>query len=82
MVLVQNTGSNPAFLTHVNIESPQRAFYADHDFFWLGPGETRKISIQVLWPDTEPPQKTELTVKAWNAKARQIDLAAGSAAER
>ncbi len=72
VVLVQNTGSNPAFLTHVNIVSPERAFYANHDFFWLGPGETRQIRIQVLWPNAEPSQKAELTVKAWNAKTRTL----------
>jgi beta-mannosidase len=80
VVLVRNTGSNPAFLTHVNIVSPQRAFYADHDFFWLAPGERRQIRIQVLWRGAKPPRKAVLAVSAWNSEAREVDVPVGKVA--
>jgi beta-mannosidase len=72
VVLVQNTGPFPAFLTHLDIVSPGRAFYADHDFFWLEAGETRRITLQVLWRGAEPAPNALVTLQAWNAETQEV----------
>lgn len=82
VALVRNTGLHPAFLTQVNIVSPQRAFYCNHDFFWLAPGEARRITIQILWQGARPPHQAILTASAWNAAARQADLPVSGAGPR
>lgn len=62
---VKNTGNIPAFMVKADIIGVKRAFYALDNFFWLAPGETRKISMNVLWRGKN--KQPMLSVSAWNA---------------
>lgn len=63
---VRNTGAVPAFMAQVNIPEGKRAFYATDNFFWLAPGESRELVVEVQWKEEARP--SEITLEAWNAK--------------
>jgi beta-mannosidase len=71
VVRVRNTGANPAFLTHVDIKGTKRAFYGTDNYFWLTPGEERRLEFTILWRDPPTREKALVTVGAWNAETRQ-----------
>ena len=79
-VRVRNTGSRPAFLTDINLEGTQRAFYGTDNFFWLPAGEERRLEFEVLWRDPDTRSKAVWTVSAWNAPTQQATKAGLSAA--
>ncbi|MDZ7637873.1 MAG: glycoside hydrolase family 2 TIM barrel-domain containing protein [Bryobacterales bacterium] len=70
VVKVQNTGTLPAFHTSLEIAGRKHSFYATDNFFWLAPGESREIELQVLWRETGG--QATLRVQAWNAEAATL----------
>lgn len=66
-VLIKNTGSTPAVMTKIDITGTKRAFTADDNYSWLAPGESREISLDVLWREPGSKQNASIEVSAWNA---------------
>ena len=66
---LRNTGSRPAFLTHLDIQGTRRAFLATDNWFWFTSGEERSLEIEVLWQDPATRGKATLVAAAWNAPA-------------
>lgn len=62
---VKNSGTIPAFMVKVDIAGVKRAFYASDNYFWLAAGETKEITMNVLW--REASKKKIINVGAWNA---------------
>jgi len=73
---VTNTGKIPAFMTKLDITGIKRSFYATDNFFWLAPGETKKIKMQILWREPVENKKATLTVNSWNTKPINIKFSA------
>jgi beta-mannosidase len=67
VVRVENTGKTPAFQTALEITGRRHSFFASDNFFWLAPGESREIEMQVLW--RESGGQPGVRVTAWNADA-------------
>jgi beta-mannosidase len=72
-VRATNEGSVPAFMTDINIEGARRCFGASDNFFWLAPGESKKLNIEVLWRDAVP-KDASVTLSAWNAPEQHVAL--------
>ncbi|WP_080903528.1 sugar-binding domain-containing protein [Parabacteroides sp. Marseille-P3160] len=68
---VKNTGKNPSFMTTMDIEGCSRSFYANDNFFWLAPGESKQIDMEILLREKQPVKQVKLVVKSWNAKAQE-----------
>ncbi|HEY4207085.1 MAG TPA: glycoside hydrolase family 2 protein, partial [Puia sp.] len=68
----KNTGRIPAFMVELDITGVKRAFYASDDYLWLAPGESKEISLNVLWREKQ--QNAHLSVGAWNAAPVQTLL--------
>ncbi len=68
---VKNTGKNPSFMTTMDIEGCSRSFYANDNFFWLAPGESKQINMEILLREKQPVKQVKLVVKSWNAKAQE-----------
>lgn len=75
-VRVRNAGSNPAFLTKIDIQGTKRAFFGTDNWFWLAPGEVRLLEYQVLWRDPAARDKALLTAAAWNAGSHTVPIKA------
>lgn len=67
-VRIRNAGSAPSFLTRLDVQGARRAFIAGDNFFWLGPGETRTIPVEVHWR-AAPPEAPRVLASSWNADA-------------
>ncbi|WP_336515813.1 glycoside hydrolase family 2 protein [Pollutibacter soli] len=72
VVSIKNTGPVPAFMTKVDVTGVKRAFYASDNFIWLQPGETKQITVHVLWRDKKDNAKLELS--AWNASPVKVSV--------
>ncbi|MFN4146572.1 MAG: glycosyl hydrolase 2 galactose-binding domain-containing protein [Runella sp.] len=66
-VLVKNSGKTPAFMTKIEIAGAKRAFVADDNFFWLAAGESREVSLDILWREPSNKHNAILEFSAWNA---------------
>ena len=44
------------------------SYYSSENYFWLNPGETQLITVNILWRDGESSGETLLSAHAWNAK--------------
>lgn len=64
---VENNGRVPAVHTSIEIDGRRSSFFATDNFFWLGPGESREIEVQVLW--RENAGHPAVRVAAWNGDA-------------
>lgn len=71
-IRVTNQGSVPSFMTRLDITGTKRAFFASDDYFWLAPGESREIIMDILWRDPAGKNRARLEVRAWNAERIQI----------
>lgn len=69
---VRNTGTQPAFPVKVDIAGAKRSFFASDNFFWLAPGESKTVSLEVLW--RSEPGAASVDVSAWNAPVRMAPL--------
>lgn len=67
-IKLTNTGNLPAFMTNVDIDGTKRSVVASDNYFWLAPGETRDITLDVLWREPATKTTATLTASAWNAK--------------
>jgi beta-mannosidase len=73
-ILVNNTGKTPAFMTKVDITGTKRAFTASDNYEWLGAGESREITIDVLWREPENKKNARIEISAWNAQKAEAKL--------
>jgi beta-mannosidase len=65
---VKNTGKKPSFMTTFDFEGCSRSFFSNDNYFWLNPGETRNIDVELLIRDAKPPGSIRLDIKSWNSK--------------
>lgn len=72
-VRVRNTGPHPAFPVKVDITGAKRAFFASDNYFWLAPGESKVVSLEVLWRE-QAHAAALVTAASWNAPARSAAL--------
>lgn len=68
-VRVVNEGKTPAAMTRLDITGTKRAFFASDNYFWLAPGETRDITMDILWREPATRNQAQVNVFAWNAEA-------------
>jgi len=73
-VKVTNIGKVPAFMTNIDISGIKRAFYATDNYFWVAPGESREITIEVLWREPTSGKNIVFEIGAWNVKKQMIKL--------
>ena len=73
-VKVTNTGKFPAFMTKIDITGVKRAIVADDNYFWLAAGESREMTMDVLWRESNTSSKPELTLNAWNSGIVKVSL--------
>jgi beta-mannosidase len=73
-ILVNNAGKTPAFMTKVDITGTKRAFTASDNYEWLGAGESREITIDVLWREPENKKNARIEISAWNAQKAEAKL--------
>lgn len=71
---VTNTGKIPAFMVNMDITGIKRAFYATDNYFWLAPGESKDITINVLWREPTDNKKVTMEIGAWNTKKNIVKL--------
>lgn len=71
-IRVVNSGKLPAFMTTFDINGAKRAFFASDNYYWLAAGESREITVDVLWREAAGADRAKLTVKAWNADSIEV----------
>ena len=69
-IVVTNKGRLPSFMTHLDIEDVPRSFYANDNYFWLAPGETKSIEIDFGLRGRQVASSMKLVLKSWNAKTQ------------
>ncbi|OGV59609.1 MAG: hypothetical protein A2283_13680 [Lentisphaerae bacterium RIFOXYA12_FULL_48_11] len=69
-VQVSNKGPKPAFMTRVDVEGAKRVFYANDNFFWLAPGETRELQVEIMWRNIAELTGCQpvVSLTSWNSK--------------
>jgi beta-mannosidase len=67
-VRVRNLGKVPAFMGKVDVAGAKRALVASDNYFWLAPGQTKEVELDVLWREPANRAKAEVVFSAWNAK--------------
>ncbi len=73
-ILVKNTGKTPAFMTKIDISGTKRAMVASDNYNWLAAGESREITLDILWREPETKANAVLHFSAWNAPKVEIKL--------
>ncbi|WP_149244142.1 glycosyl hydrolase 2 galactose-binding domain-containing protein [Dyadobacter sp. 32] len=73
-IKIVNTGKAPSFMTKIDIEGAKRAIVADDNYFWMAAGESREISIDVLWRESVADRDPEVTVQSWNGAKVSANL--------
>ncbi len=73
-VTVSNDGDKPSFVTRVDVLGAKRLFVLDDNFFWLAPGEERKLSGKIKWREGTIPDAPQIQINAWNAEPVTLDL--------
>ncbi|PPL02808.1 beta-mannosidase [Parapedobacter indicus] len=68
-VSVENHGNYPSFMTQLEIEGTKRLFFADDNFFWLQPGESKEIHLEMKLPEEIDDKPVNLVLSSWNADA-------------
>jgi beta-mannosidase len=71
---VRNSGTNPAFPVKVDIGGVKRSFFASDNYFWLAPGESKVVSLEVLWREAARSDKAQVAASAWNARETTVTL--------
>ncbi len=72
-VRIRNTGKVPSFMTKIAIRNTKRAFFASDNYFWLAPGETKEITVEVLWREPATKADARLVVESWNAPDEAVE---------
>lgn len=65
VVELENTGQRPAVSTNVHVAGRLR-YVADDAYFWLEPGERRKVAMRLRLLPGESPVELEVFARAWN----------------
>lgn len=65
---VKNTGKNPAFMIRLEMEGVKRTFFASDDYFWLEPGESKNMEMEIQIREDAHAGNFTLTVGAWNTR--------------
>lgn len=73
-VTVQNNGKHPSFMTQLEIEGVKRLFFANDNFFWLQPGEQKKIYLEIKLREETDGKPATLILSSWNADADKKQL--------
>jgi beta-mannosidase len=73
-LVVKNSGKIPAFMTQIDIKGTKRSFVASDNYDWFEAGESREITIDVLWREPENKQNAFIELSAWNAAKVEIKL--------
>ncbi|WP_321475047.1 sugar-binding domain-containing protein [uncultured Paludibaculum sp.] len=72
-IQIRNTGKSPSFLTSIDVKGARRAFFAGDNFFWLKPGESRVIPLQLHWRESATGPRS-VVASSWNAEAVTVSL--------
>ncbi|MCU0229677.1 MAG: hypothetical protein MUF01_18760, partial [Bryobacterales bacterium] len=64
---ITNDGRQPAYPVKIDLVGGKRSFFATDNYFWLAPGESKELKLEVKWRDTPDSAKWRLTASAWNA---------------
>ncbi|WP_084650952.1 glycoside hydrolase family 2 protein [Runella zeae] len=73
-IRVSNQGKLPAFMTKVDIVGTKRAIVASDNYNWLAAGESREITLDVLWREPQTAAQAILNFSAWNAPKVETKL--------
>ncbi len=73
-ISITNTGKIPAFMVKLEISGIQRAFYATDNYFWLSPGDSKTVTMNILWREPAGNQKITVDTQAWNSNLQSIEL--------
>lgn len=71
---ITNEGKIPAFMVNLNIDGIKRAFFATDNYFWMAPGESRELILDVQFRESPLGKNIYLEAGAWNSKKQQIKL--------
>jgi beta-mannosidase len=71
VVEVKNTGRQPAVMTNVRVAGPVR-HVADDAFFWLEPGEQRRVALRLRLPPELAQSPLSVVAEAWNAAGSPV----------
>jgi beta-mannosidase len=66
-----NTGKVPAFMTQLDVTGAKRIAYANDNYCWIPPGESKTFVMNVQWRESTAGKTLQLEVSAWNA-AKQL----------
>ena len=73
-VKITNTGNIPAFLVRLDVAGIKRAVFATDNYFWLAPGESKDVTVNILWREPVGNKKVTMGTEAWNSKKQTIKL--------
>lgn len=73
-IRIRNAGTAPAVNTRIDVTGRPRSFHATDNYFWLAPGEERRIDIEVLWRGSGGEQPPAVEVGAWNAAPQRATI--------
>ena len=73
-IRIRNAGAAPAINTRIDITGRPRSFHATDNYFWLAPGEERRIDIEALWRGSGGEQPPAVEVSAWNAAPQRVTM--------
>ena len=71
-VIIKNTGTTPAFMAKIDVTGVKRACYASDNYIWLQPGESKEISLNLLWRDKK--ENASIEASAWNAEPVKVTI--------
>ena len=66
-VKISNTGKHPSFMTQLDI-SEDNLYYLSDNYFWLSPGETKTVELNIWIKEEE--SNTNIQLSSWNAKSQ------------
>lgn len=66
---ITNTGKQPSFMTYCEVEGVKRSFFANDNYFWLEPGESKSIMMDIWIREDIPVDTFKLKIASWNAQA-------------
>ena len=69
---VTNKGKNPSPMTIIDVDD--RIFYTSDNFFWLEPGESKDIKVNVKEGSLGENGPFKILVTSWNAKTNTIPV--------
>ena len=69
---VTNSGKNPSPMTIIDLDGG--IFTTSDNFFWLAPGESKDITVNVKPSSPVGGTPTKVMVNSWNAKTTSIPI--------